>query len=397
MNIGYIVDTYRAVYKFRIDILKRRVGHENVFVAEWFKSSQIYPWDNELKDKVKGDCCSFTNKSKRYETQFLNPIRIILKTTQFLKRNKINVCFILGYWPLPPLSVLIACLINRTPCILVNDSHRLSAKASAAGHVIKKLIVKQFNAAVVGGPSQVSHYEDLGIPKGRVFYGFDIIDNEYFSLHAQAARMNEDETRKRLGLPDKYFLNVGRIVKKKNLSAIVKAFWLAKKSGHFDAKLVFVGTGECEEDLKNHASSLGFVTYDNSNESNKNTGCDIYFYRNQASNDLPFFYALAKAFVLPSQREEWGLVVNEAMACSLPVIVSSVCGCAPDLVHHGINGFQFDYDNPEELAKRLIEIDSQPGLARKMGQASLEIISKWDANFFLKNVEQAIEAVRSER
>jgi glycosyltransferase involved in cell wall biosynthesis len=119
----------------------------------------------------------------------------------------------------------------------------------------------------------------------------------------------------------------------------------------------------------------------------------VYFYRHQASDDLPSFYGLAEAFVLPSESEEWGLVVNEAMACGVPVVVSSKCGCAPDLVRPGVNGFQFNYDNPEELAMRMIEIGSQPDLARKMGRSSLEMISKWDWTLFLRNVECAVESV----
>jgi 1,2-diacylglycerol 3-alpha-glucosyltransferase len=57
--------------------------------------------------------------------------------------------------------------------------------------------------------------------------------------------------------------------------------------------------------------------------------------------DLPVYYALADAFILASTIEPWGLVVNEAMACGLPVLVSDRCGCAPDLVPEGQNGFTF--------------------------------------------------------
>ena len=67
-------------------------------------------------------------------------------------------------------------------------------------------------------------------------------------------------------------------------------------------------------------------------------------------DELPAWYGLAGAFVLASTTEQWGLVVNEAMASGLPVLVSERCGCAPDLVEDGVNGFTFDPYDVEGLA-----------------------------------------------
>ena len=394
MKIGFIVDNYRAIFRFRVALLRQRYGVDNVVVAEWFTSSQMYNWEQQPNPECENDCISFSRNPHKYERQFVNPGQILLKANHFLRKNKVGVCFIHGYFPNAPMEILAACLINRIPSVLMADTHRLSATSIGVRHFIKKAIVKRFSAALVGGPSQVPYYEELGIRKGRVFYGLDVVDNKYFTARANVAKMDAQETRKRLGLPRKYFLNLGRMVKKKNLSSLVKAYAIARKSSKMDADLVFVGSGECEDDLKRQALCLGLAVRDTAAGAGKDVS-GVCFFHHQPSDDLPSFYSLAEAFVLPSQSEEWGLVVNEAMACGAPVIVSSVCGCAPDLVHHGINGFQFDHGNPEELAGRLIEIAAQPDLARKMGQCSFEIISKWDRNFFLGNVERAIESVYS--
>src|SRR5207247_9937771 len=73
-------------------------------------------------------------------------------------------------------------------------------------------------------------------------------------------------------------------------------------------------------------------------------------------DELPAYYALANAFVHASTTEQWGLVVNEAIASGLPVIVSNRCGCAPELVNG--NGFNFDATNENELTARLLEMAS---------------------------------------
>ena len=78
----------------------------------------------------------------------------------------------------------------------------------------------------------------------------------------------------------------------------------------------------------------------------------------QSYGDVPAYYALAGAFVHASTTEQWGLVVNEAMASGLPVLVSNRCGCAPDLVQEGVNGFTFDPCNVEELAQLMLKISA---------------------------------------
>ena len=72
-------------------------------------------------------------------------------------------------------------------------------------------------------------------------------------------------------------------------------------------------------------------------------------------HELPVYYGLASAFVHASTTEQWGLVVNEAMASGLPVLVSNRCGCAQDLVKEGVNGFTFDPCNVEQLAQLMLK------------------------------------------
>ena len=352
----------------------------------------MYQWENrqESDDNV----CSFSNKAQNFEGQSANPASIFVNANRFLRVNKIDVCFCYGYWPLPAVGVLAACMLNRIPAIVMSDSHQLSQKTGILGRILKKVITRQFDAAFVGGRAHVQFFEQLGIRKGKAFYGWDIIDNQYFASRAAQARANDLAVRKRLGLPPKYVLSLGRMVQKKNLPALVKAYAMAKRSGKLDAELVFLGTGEMEQALREQAKSEGLVIRDKYVEDVGSVG-SVCFFHHQALEDLPSFYALAEAFVLPSQSEEWGLVVNEAMACGIPVIVSSRCGCAADLAHHGINGYQFDCGNPEELSGRLVEICSQPTLVRKMGESSLSIISKWNDDFFLKNAQSAIAAAMS--
>jgi glycosyltransferase involved in cell wall biosynthesis len=105
-------------------------------------------------------------------------------------------------------------------------------------------------------------------------------------------------------------------------------------------------------------------------------------------DELPVYYAFAKAFVHASTTEQWGLVVNEAIASGLPVIVSERCGCVPELVQD--NGFTFQPTDEHELASRLLKMASlSDDERRRLGNASYRIAANFAADRFGEGLEQA--------
>jgi glycosyltransferase involved in cell wall biosynthesis len=109
-------------------------------------------------------------------------------------------------------------------------------------------------------------------------------------------------------------------------------------------------------------------------------------------DELPFFYALAGAFIHASTVEQWGLVVNEAMASGLPVLVSNRCGCAQDLVKDGVNGFNFDPYHPEQMAELMFRLSAPQFPLADFGAASRRIITDWSPERFAKGFCQSIES-----
>jgi glycosyltransferase involved in cell wall biosynthesis len=108
-------------------------------------------------------------------------------------------------------------------------------------------------------------------------------------------------------------------------------------------------------------------------------------------DELPVYYALTNAFVHASTIEQWGLVVNEAIASGLPVIVSNRCGCAPELVNG--NGLTFDPTNESELTARLSEMVSLSDQERKqLGDTSCKIAANFMPERFGEGLEGAAKA-----
>jgi glycosyltransferase involved in cell wall biosynthesis len=109
--------------------------------------------------------------------------------------------------------------------------------------------------------------------------------------------------------------------------------------------------------------------------------------------ELPVWYGYAACLVHPSTTEQWGLVVNEAMASGLPVLVSERCGCASDLVENGRNGFTFNPYDMSELADRMLDIAKMKAQEREaMGNASQAIIAGWSPETFADGLQQAVDA-----
>jgi 1,2-diacylglycerol 3-alpha-glucosyltransferase len=92
---------------------------------------------------------------------------------------------------------------------------------------------------------------------------------------------------------------------------------------------------------------------------------------------IPEIYALAEALVFPTHSDPWGLVVNEAMACELPIIASDVAGCVPDLVEDGWNGLRVEPSNVQALAGAMTSLFRQPELASRMRTNSRKRIENY--------------------
>jgi glycosyltransferase involved in cell wall biosynthesis len=244
---------------------------------------------------------------------------------------------------------------------------------------VKQRLVRQFASALVGGKRHQDYLVQLGMAKDRIFPGYDAVDNRHFTARADAIRANPDHARQKHGLPENYFLASARFVDKKNLPRLLEAYARYRSlCGTTAWSLVLLGDGELRADLEQKREALGLRDY-------------ILMPGFKQYDELSPFYGLAGAFIHPSTVEPWGLVVNEAAASALPLLVSDRCGCAPELVRDGINGFTFDPRNTEEMAKKMEKISASDFPRADFGSRSLEIVAEWGPERFSQGLSQAME------
>lgn len=270
-------------------------------------------------------------------------------------------------------------LRRRIPLVTCSDSNQGDERRHGWKELGKRAVVGAFDAGLVAGRRSRAYLENLGLPPASLFQPWDVVDNTHFQSAARRSGGRESVAGG-TGIESAYFLCVSRFIAKKNLPVLLTAYagYLRRAPGASGWPLVLAGTGPQESSLRSLAHDLGLVD-------------QVRFLGLVAYDDLPSCYASAGALVLPSSRDQWGLVVNEAMAAGLPVLVSRGCGCVEDLVQTGENGFTFDPAKPNELTEALARVAELSREERvRMGERSQEIIAAYSPAAFAAGVEAAV-------
>ena len=187
--------------------------------------------------------------------------------------------------------------------------------------------------------------------------------------------------RREAGTPAR-FICVGRLAPEKNLRFLLRSFsQFTKRANQRSAQLVIVGTGEGQEQLLNDAAKLGIES-------------QVEFKGYIPQEQLPALYQSADFFILPSLCEPWGLVVAEAMLCRLPVLVSTQCGCAADLIRPD-TGWQFSPWDENALAEILWRASSLDSKSREqMGDAAFRLAQEYSPSKSAGRILEALKAIQ---
>jgi 1,2-diacylglycerol 3-alpha-glucosyltransferase len=258
---------------------------------------------------------------------------------------------------------------HKVRAILMSETKEDGSKRSWWKETLKRHCVRKFDAALVGGAKQKDYLIKLGMPQEDIRTGYDVVDNRYFEAGAEVARANQDEFRRRLELPHEYFFVCTRFLPRKNVDSLLRAYAAYRARSQNPWGLVVAGGGSELARLRRIEGELalkgvmwpGFVQY----------------------AQLPLYYGLASAFIHPAKSEAWGLVVNEAAASGLPLIVSETVGARYELVDEGKNGFLIDPFSVDSICRSLLCMAECSGSERhKMARNSFAIVKGWGPDRF---------------
>lgn len=295
---------------------------------------------------------------------------------KLLRQGRPDYLLCYGYTLPPQFVVLVWALLSNTPFALAGDANYYQDVARGLKRVLKalwlRLVVRRAAALICVGTANRMFWEAYGAQPAQLFEAGFAVDNDFFARARVERRAEVEQLRARLGLHDKVvFLYVGRLIARKNVDLLIRAAARVP-----DERIAIVIAGEGEERATLAAQARGDRR--------------VIFAGRVAPHDLPLYYALADALVLPARAEPWGLVVNEALACGLAVIAHRHCGAAVDLVGND-NGVKLATFEIDELAAALQSLVDDDARRRAMQERSRAKIQPWTIAAAARGIIRAVE------
>ncbi|RDU99594.1 glycosyltransferase [Trinickia dinghuensis] len=370
--IGNMSDYHIPRYRALVQLAARR-GFK-ISLVEMFEHTNFYgyPQSNRtafLKDVPSEMVTVFKDTAEGGKNWFL----VIARLSKIMRATRPDFVITYGYHTSYSIYLcVIRTLMRRFKLVYMSDSKADDGERHRLKEAMKRVIVSRFDGALVAGEKHRRYAKSLGIPMHRSRIGFDVIDVSYFQETAKRALARADKERRRFGLPPQYVLCVSRFVERKNVALVVEAFARSTLPDE-NIFLVLVGQGPLEQTIREKIDSLGLSER-------------VLILTEVLNTDMPVLYALADFIVLASAFDQWGLCVNEAMACGRPAIVSDTCGCANELVHDGVNGLIVRPGDVAQLTEKMKQLGTDRPLRERLARGAEATIGNWTPEFFAESV-----------
>lgn len=322
-------------------------------------------WDTPL---LSGFHYKFLRALGPQKNSFLFPI--CLDIYSILKHSEYDYLWVHGWGSLTNILAIIFANKLGIKVLIRGESNLLLPKGSQLKQKIKSLFLrwlfKKIDYYLAIGSLNKQFYEFYGVDKNRIIMVPYAVDNHYFQQQSKESRTRMAEFKKSNKIADgsKVILYASKLTNRKNSIDLLLAYeQLLNSFSENMPYLFFVGSGEMSISLSKLI------------EQKKLNKVRILGFKNQSQ--LPDYFECCDIFVLPSSAEPWGLVVNEVMNHSKPIIVSDEVGCAVDLVEDGVNGFIFKCGDIDDLSKKIkiLLIDDEMHLMASSN--SLRKINSW--------------------
>lgn len=338
-------------------------GEFQLHVLETRPQSIEYPWAFQPKGEYK--IHQLSGHPHPEADLPLGPLRRQL--TELLETIQPQAIISVGWADRAYQQLLLLAHQRRIPVVLISDSRQRDEPRSAAKEWLKRQLLRGYSAALVAGQESRAYLEELGFPPAAIFQPWDVVDNAFFAQAASAAAPQQPK-----------FLCVSRLVAKKNHAGLLQAYaTYQRQCGHWGLQLV--GSGPLEPAIRAQIAALP-------------APARVQLLPFCQLEQLGRLYPQASAFVLASTTDQWGLVVNEAMAAGLPCLVSSACGCAVDFIEHGVSGWCFDPRVPSDLAEFMHQAERQSPTERTaMQHAAQQRLQVFTPDAFAEGLAQALK------
>lgn len=368
MKIVTIWSTYGPYHLARVRAIERTFPNAEVICFSHCAASDVYQFFNLQPRQHR------VLVPKRSDE--MGFVESLFATLRALREEQPDLVLTCGY----ERAETLACVLWRafSPCamvVLMLDNQYDDSPRNWLKEAVKRFYLRFFDGFMYGGDTHKNYLRKLGVPADREMFGYNCVDNDTIATGVAAARASGEREFK----DGDYFLCVARLIPKKNLTRLVRAYAVYAAqvpTGQQPWSLVICGDGPERARIEATMRECGVA------------GQVVLAGRVDDFNRIINYYAFARALLLVShENEQWGLVVNEAMAGGLPVVVARQCGCASSLVKDGENGFSFDGNSTEQITGHMAWLHSHAEELPRMGERSREIIQGYSPDNFARNVK----------
>lgn len=286
-----------------------------------------------------------------------------------------------------PLTYLIARLRRRPFVLWTGIWMRLQTPFHRRFFAATRYIYRHADAIVVYGSHVRDYLISEGVAAERIFVAAHAVDNDSYRIPVSRGARAALRERLSLAPTTRVLLYLGRLEESKGLRDLLHAFAQLESTG---TVLVIAGTGTQQEELRRLAGSLGVA---------ERVRFPGYIPVERAVD----YYALAYAYILPSVtlpsgKEPWGLVVNEAFNQGVPVVATDAVGAAAGgLVRDGVTGLVVPERSPQRLAQALQRLLDEPDLRERMAEAARDEVARWTNERMVRGFREALDYVTRDR
>lgn len=300
---------------------------------------------------------------------------------QVVRDLRPDVGLITGWHSVAQLRALHVFRKSQVPILYRGDSTRQSMARGAArmlSTLRARAMLRRFCGFLAVGRRSREYLMSMDVAADRIFDSPHAVDNERFAAAVERYRRTSERRRLRqeLGIAgDFVILFVGKLIDIKRPLDIIEA--VARMQSR-RVTVAVAGGGPLRDALVNAA---------------RDRGIDLRLLGVLDQQQLPRAYACADVLVLPSESETWGLVVNEAMACGVPCVVSQGVGCGPDLVVPGLTGEIVPVGDTAAIAQGLLKLRARIGRGEPVAERCRSHVSRFSFREATAGVLNAAAAV----
>lgn len=305
-----------------------------------------------------------------------------------LRGGNWDAIWVHGYGNISLMSVIMVASMLNIPLMFRGESSLSCTSKGVIKDCLIRRLVRQSAALLYIGAANKEYYRYYGAKEEQLFFTPYAVDNEFFETRCLQMR-NTVQFRAHefnAGENDIVFLFIGKLIPRKQAVELLHAYarFCTNSTTSQRTRLVYVGDGEERKRLEAEIKLLGLASQ-----------VKLLGFRNQ--HEIPLYLKACDYFVMPSLKEPFGLILNEALCCAKPALVSSEVMGARDLVEDGYNGFCVEAGNLTEW-RRAFEraLESMPQ-APLMGERSSQRIKSWGFKEDVQGIEAALNWISSRR